>query len=107
MLVSFLQEYGHPAGLYLKAKLLIMGDGDETCPSSRLESGMLTREVFQSSIFSDSSRDIFVSFNKQINLIMSFSYWFKPNKMPFIRHEEMFFCFLFYYIFSYFHSYFH
>ncbi|KAJ7388740.1 Testis-expressed protein 11 [Desmophyllum pertusum] len=32
------QEYGHPAGLYLKAKLLITGNGDETFPSSRLQS---------------------------------------------------------------------
>ncbi|KAL9968813.1 hypothetical protein ACROYT_G020943 [Oculina patagonica] len=31
-------EYGHPAGLYLKAKLVIMGNGDETFPSSRLQS---------------------------------------------------------------------
>ncbi|CAH3120833.1 unnamed protein product [Pocillopora meandrina] len=29
-------EHGHPAGLYLKAKLLLMGNGDEELPCSRL-----------------------------------------------------------------------
>ncbi|XP_022778011.1 testis-expressed protein 11-like isoform X2 [Stylophora pistillata] len=31
-------EHGHPAGLYLKAKLLLMGNGDEEFPCSRLRS---------------------------------------------------------------------
>nr|XP_058967238.1 testis-expressed protein 11-like [Pocillopora verrucosa] len=30
------REHGHPAGLYLKAKLLLMGNGDEELPCSRL-----------------------------------------------------------------------
>ncbi|XP_044178056.1 testis-expressed protein 11-like [Acropora millepora] len=38
-------EYSHPAGLYLKAKLLVMGNGHEMFPSSRLLSAF--EEVLQ------------------------------------------------------------
>ncbi|KAK2550258.1 Testis-expressed protein 11 [Acropora cervicornis] len=38
-------EYSHPAGLYLKAKLLLIGNGHETFPSSRLLSAF--EEVLQ------------------------------------------------------------
>jgi len=49
-----------------------MGDGDETCPSSRLDSGMLTKELVFLTIFSHFSKDLFAGFNEQITMFTSF-----------------------------------